>query len=94
VKFRFHVPQSNVCDWLRAVGGQKRLTQRVGRRPGLELDWSYQIGDVDGWQFGGDVVSLAMHGWQILRKWITRREERPSELLAAMGVRMVRDEVA
>jgi hypothetical protein len=54
---------------------------RYGRRPGLEIDWLELRGDVDAWQAAGDVVSTAMHGWQIFKKWITRKEERPSKLL-------------
>jgi hypothetical protein len=58
------------------------VPRRVGRRPGLELDWHTRVGDVDAWQVAGDVASTVLHGWQILRKCLTGRETRPSQLLA------------
>jgi len=58
-------------------------SQRYGRRPGLEIHWNAGSGDVDAWQFDGDVVSLVTHGfWQILKEKFTGRCERPSKLLA------------
>jgi len=58
-------------------------SERYGRRPGLEIHWDAGAGDVDAWQFDGDVVSLVTHGfWQILKEKLTRRCERPSKLLA------------
>ena len=56
---------------------------RYGRRPGLEIRWLEGAGDVDAWQYDGDVLSLITHGfWQILREKFTGRCERPSKLLA------------
>ena len=58
-------------------------TVRYGRRPGLEIHWNAGGGDVDAWQFDGDLVSLVTHGfWQILKEKLSRRCERPSKLLA------------
>lgn len=87
VKFTFALMNSfSVFDF------HYQFRTRFGRRPGLEMRWPAPwklhwgppppgVGDVDAWQMDGDVVSGLMHGWQILKKWITGREERPSKLL-------------
>lgn len=62
--------------------GDMTWKERYGRNPGLELDWKRGVGDVDEYQFDGDFLSLAAHGWQILKKRLKgNREVWPSELL-------------
>lgn len=92
---RHHLPLnllavSVAANWKIAFTFQPRLhasrgNRRYGRRPGLEIHWDADAGDVDAWQFDGDVVSLVTHGfWQILKEKFTGRCERPSKLLAIL----------
>ena len=79
-------PNWKIIFSFRSLPGAPRRqvgTVRYGRRPGLEIHWDAGAGDVDAWQFDGDVASLVTHGfWQILKEKFSRRCERPSKLLA------------
>jgi hypothetical protein len=74
VEFRFDVkPGASVPK-----GG----TNRVGRRPGLEINWGRKTGDVDAWGFVGDAASGFMHGFfQVLREKVGFNAEKPCDLL-------------